>query len=99
MRMEIKDSALKWGITADEIITVIAFPILRVTLAPRIPGTQPVLHIGPAADNEPYLEVIVDIAPDVPVAFHAMVLRRKLATQLHLSKYIDNINFGPQRGA
>lgn len=42
--------------------------------------------------------VIVDTASDVHVAFHAMVLRRKLATQLELVQLVE-INYGPQRGA
>lgn len=97
-RVEIKPSALKWGVSESEIAAVVAYPMLRVTLAARMAGALPVLHIGPASENEPYLEVIVDLAPTVPVAFHAMVLRRRLATSLGLDQLID-INYGPQKGA
>jgi hypothetical protein len=72
--------------------------VLRVVLEPRFSGTQPVLFVGAVTPNEPHLEVIADVAADVYVAFHTMVLRRKLANDLELDELIT-INYGTQRGA
>ena len=77
MRIEIRGSATEHGITPDEIRAVLTFPALRLTLAPRQPNSKPMLHIGPVAPNEPWIEVIADLAiPDVAEVFHAMMLRR-----------------------
>jgi len=77
MRIEIRGSATEHGITPDEIRAVVTFPALRLTLAPRRPNSTPVLYVGPAAPNEPWIEVIADMAiPEVAEVFHAMMLRR-----------------------
>ena len=65
------------GITPDEVRAVVTFPTLRLTLAPRRPNSAPMLYVGPAAPNEPWIEVIADMAiPEVAEVFHAMMLRR-----------------------
>ena len=77
MRIEIRGSATEHGITPDEIRAVLTFPALRLTLAPRQPNSTPMLYIGPVAHNEPWIEVIADLAiPEVAEVFHAMMLRR-----------------------
>lgn len=77
VRIEFRGSATEHGITPGEIRAVLTFPALRLTLAPRRPNSTPVLHIGSAAPNEPWIEVIADMAiPEVAEVFHAMMLRR-----------------------
>jgi hypothetical protein len=56
----IRPSARAHLITDDEIRAVIAYPALRVGLAARRVNTAPVLFIGPAAENQPWLEVIAE---------------------------------------
>ncbi|WP_336819872.1 hypothetical protein [Gordonia sp. MMO-8] len=73
--MEFKQSAHRHGITVTEIEIVVAYPLVRVALAARQADALPVLHIGAAGENEPHIEVIIDVAPVVPVVFHAMMLR------------------------
>lgn len=93
----IRPSARAHLITDEEVRAVIAYPALRVGLAPRRPNTAPVLFIGPAANNQPWIEVIVDlIDPDVAEVFHAMVLRSGLITRLGLDSLVDP-DYGPQR--
>ena len=76
---------------------MIAYPALRVGLAPRRVNTAPVLFIGPAADNQPWLEVIADlIDPNVAEVFHAMMLRSGLIARLGLDSLVDP-DYGPQR--
>lgn len=77
MRIDIRASATAHGVTPDEIRAVVTFPALRLALAPRRPDSTPMLYVGPAAPNEPWIEVIVDMAiPEVAEVFHAMMLRR-----------------------
>lgn len=93
----IRPSARAHLITDEEIKTVIAYPALRVGLAPRRANTAPVLFIGPAADNQPWIEVIADLAdPNVAEVFHAMMLRSGLITLLSLDALVDP-DYGPQR--
>lgn len=97
MRITTKPSAYRHGVTDAEIRTVISYPGLRVAVAPRIPGSVPVLHVGAGAENEPDLEVIADMVdPAVAVVFHAMRLRPALVAALGLTDYIEP-NYGPQR--
>lgn len=84
MRIEIWGSATEHGITPDEIRAVVTFPALRLTLAPRRPNSTPMLYIGPSAANEPWIEVIADMAiPDIAEVFHAMMLRRSTFSVAH----------------
>ena len=97
MEIAIRPSAHAHLIADEEIRAVIAYPALRVGLAPRRANTAPVLFIGPAADNQPWLEVIADlIDPNVAEIFHAMMLRSDLITRLGLDSMVDP-DYGPQR--
>ena len=97
MEIVIRPSARVHLITDEEARAVIAYPALRVGLAPRRPNTAPVLFIGPAADNQPWIEVIADlIDPDVAEVFHAMMLRSGLITSLGIDTLVDP-DYGPQR--
>lgn len=97
MRIDIIPSAKQHGITHDEIRAVVSYPALRIALAPRIPNTTPVLHIGPAAANEPWIEVIADnVTPTELIIFHAMMLRPTLIASLQLDSMIVP-EYGPQR--
>ena len=99
LRVEIviRSSARTHHITDEEARAVIAYPALRVALTPRRPDTAPVLFIGPAADNQPWIEVIADlIDPNVAEVFHAMMLRSGLMTRLGLDALADP-DYGPQR--
>ena len=98
VRIVIRPSAKAHLITGLEIRAVVSYPALRISLAPRHPGTVPVLFTGPAADNRPWIEVIADLA-DATVAevFHAMMLRPNLVASLGLDALIDP-DYGPQRG-
>ncbi|MGB8504150.1 hypothetical protein [Mycobacterium sp.] len=81
----------------EEIRAVIAYPTLRVGLAARRVDTAPVLFIGPAADNQPWIEVIADlIDPSVAEVFHAMMLRSNLIARLGLDSLVGP-DYGPQR--
>jgi hypothetical protein len=90
----IRSSARAHLITDEEARAVIAYPALRVGLAPRRANTTPVLFLGPAADNQPWIEVIAD--PNVAEVFHAMMLRSGLITRLGLDSLVDP-DYGPQR--
>lgn len=60
-------------------------------------NTAPVLSIGPATDNQPWIEVIADVTdPNVAEVFHAMMLRSSLITSLGLDALADP-EYGPQR--
>ncbi|MDM3973785.1 hypothetical protein QRB36_06360 [Mycobacterium marseillense] len=97
MEIAIRPSARAHLITDDEMRAVIAYPALRVGLRPRRANTAPVLFLGPAADNEPWLEVIADLNnPDIAEVFHAMMLRSSLITSLGLAQLVDP-EYGPQR--
>ncbi len=94
LRVEIviRSSARAHLITDEEAKTVIAYPVLRVGLAPpRRANTAPVLFIGPAADNQPWIEVIADLTdpPNVAEVFHAMMLRSSLIARLGLDALVD----------
>ena len=55
------------------------------------------LFTGPAAANQPWIEVIADITdPNVAEVFHAMMLRSGLITRLGLDSLVDP-DYGPQR--
>lgn len=89
MRIKTTPSAAGHGITDAEIRAVISFPALRLGLVARHPNALPVLFIGPAAENQPWMEVIADLAdPDVAVAFHAMMLRTALVASLGIEELI-----------
>jgi hypothetical protein len=97
VRIEIKPSALAHLITKAEIRAVIDYPALRLPIAPRRTGAKPVLFIGPAADNEPWIEVIADLADaDVAEVFHAMMLRPNLIESLGLAPFVHP-EYAPQR--
>ena len=97
MEIAIRPSARAHLITDGEARAVIAYPVLRVWLAPRRANTAPVLFIGPAADNQPWIEVIADlIDPNVAEVFHAMMLRSGLIARLGLDSLVDP-DYGPQR--
>lgn len=97
VRIEIRPSALDHLISEDEIRTVVSFPVLRVIIAARREGAAPVLFIGPAADSQPWIEVIADLAETaVAEVFHAMMLRPGLVASLGLDEFIDP-DYGPQR--
>ncbi|AXH50499.1 RelE-like toxin [Gordonia phage Ruthy] len=98
MRIEIKTSAGDHGITNSEIRTVISYPALQVPLVARRPGAELMLFAAPAAANEPYIEVIADLADTgVAIVFHAMMLRRQLVVSLGLAALLPTDIFGPQR--
>ena len=61
VEIAIRPSARAHLIADDEIRAVIAYPALCVGLAARRVNTAPVLFIGPAADNQPWIEVIADL--------------------------------------
>jgi hypothetical protein len=97
MRIEIGPSALEHLITEPEIRAVVSYPALRLNIAPRRPGAVPVLFMGPAADNQPWIEVIADlIDADTSEVFHAMMLRPSLIASLGLDSLIDP-EYAPQR--
>ncbi|MCF3937071.1 MULTISPECIES: hypothetical protein [Gordonia] len=97
MRIEITPSARQHGIADDEIRAVVEYPALRVVLTARRVGTRPVLHIGPAVERGPFIEVIVDIVdPVIAVAFHAMMLRKSLVTNLGIEHLVVP-SYGTQR--
>lgn len=74
-----------------------AYPALRVGLTARRVNTAPVLFIGPATDNQPWIEVIADLTdPNVAEVFHTMMLRSGLITRLGLDSLVDP-DYGPQR--
>ena len=84
MRIVILGSALRHGITEDEIRSVIEYPIWTARVVPRIPDTEPRLYIGRRADAEPPIEVLADTSSTDRVVFHAMMLR--LSTLAELDK-------------
>jgi hypothetical protein len=93
----IRSSARAHLIVDEETRAVITYPVLRVGLAPRRANTTPVLFIGPAADNQPWIEVIADLLdPEVAEVFHAMMLRPGLVARLGLDALVDP-DYGPQR--
>ncbi|AKK27334.1 hypothetical protein [Mycobacterium sp. EPa45] len=97
MRIDIEPSARDHLITDAEIRAVITYPELRLGLVARRPNADLTLYVGRADDNQPHIEVIADrIAPEHLVAFHAMMLRRKLVAQLRLDAYLTP-DFAPQR--
>jgi hypothetical protein len=97
VRIAIRPSALEHLITKAEILAVVGFPALRVSLAARRLGTAPVLFTGPPTDNEPWIEVIADLVDaDVMEVFHAMMLRPSLVASLGLDILIDP-DYAPQR--
>jgi hypothetical protein len=97
VEITIRPSACVHLVTDDEIRAVIAYPALRVGLVARRVNTAPVLFIGPAADNEPWLEVIADLVdPSIAEVFHAMMLRSSLIARLGLDSLVDP-DYGPQR--
>ena len=90
MQIKVIPSARAHGITDDEIRAVVSFYVVRVSLTPRVVGAQPFLYIAPAADDEPWIEVIADLNnPAVAVVFHAMMLRPTVVANLDLDKLID----------
>ncbi|AON97332.1 hypothetical protein BIZ71_gp39 [Gordonia phage Hedwig] len=98
MRIETTTSARAHGINDAEIRTVVSYPALQVPIAARRAGAAPVLFIGPAGANEPYIEVIADLADaSVAVVFHAMMLRRQLVASLGLAAMLPSDIYGPQR--
>jgi hypothetical protein len=97
VEIAIRPSARAHLIADEEIRAVIAYPALRVGLAARRVNTAPMLFIGPAADNQPWLEVIADlIDPSVAEVFHAMMLRSSLIARLGLDSLVDP-DYSPQR--
>jgi hypothetical protein len=97
VEIAIRPSARAHLITDEEMRAVIAYPALRVGLAPRRANTTPVLFLGPAVANQPWLEVIADlIDPNIAEVFHAMMLRSGLITSLGLDPLVDP-EYGPQR--
>lgn len=99
MRIDILLSAKRHGITTAEIRSAIHYPALRVTLKPRRTDidTQPVLHIGRGAEDQPHIEVIADlIDPEGAVVFHAMMLRPSVVESLGLGVYFSP-EYGHQR--
>lgn len=76
---------------------MVSYPALRFSLAPRRAESVPVLFTGPAAPNQPFIEVIADLADSTQAdVFHAMMLRRNLVEALGLDQFI-NPEYGPQR--
>lgn len=97
MRIEILDSARRHGITDGEIRAVVTYPEYRTPIAPRLPGSRPVLSIGSAGANEPHIEVIHDaVTSDLAVVFHAMMLRPVTALQSGATSHLTP-NYSPQR--
>lgn len=93
----VKASAYEHGIEEWEIRQVVAYPALRARLVARKPGARPTLYIGPAAVNEPFIEVIADHAEAQVVVFHAMMLRRQLTRTIGIEGLIDPRWLGRQR--
>jgi hypothetical protein len=97
VEIAIRPSARAHLVADEEIRSVIAYPALRVGLTARRVNTAPTLFIGPAADSQPWIEVIADLI-DAGVAdvFHAMMLRPGLIARLGLDSLVDP-DYGPQR--
>ena len=98
MRITILESARDHRITGDEIRAVL-FTGLVFAITARKPGATLFLFIGPAATNQPWIEVIADFADPTDVeVFHAMMLRRSTVTALgpHLAATIRP-DYGRQR--
>ncbi|ORA76024.1 hypothetical protein BST25_03350 [Mycobacterium heidelbergense] len=97
VRIEIRPSAKDHLITEAEIRAVISFPALSLEVDPRIPNAVPVLFIGPAVVNEPWIEVIADFRnPEVADVFHAMMLRPSVVASYELNEFIGP-EYAPQR--
>lgn len=60
MRIEIKPSARVYLVTDAEILAVTGFPSLRIWLAARHEGAQPILLVGPAEANQPSCSLGMD---------------------------------------
>jgi hypothetical protein len=91
--MRIRPSALAHLVTKAEIRAVVSY----LALKPRIPGSVPVLFIGPPADKQPWIEVIADLANTAAMhVFHAMMLRPSLVASLGLDRLIEP-KYAPQR--
>ncbi|MGH3644393.1 MAG: hypothetical protein ACRDUX_35870 [Mycobacterium sp.] len=79
-----------------EATAVIAHPRTALGLLP-VERTRRRCFIGPAADNQSWIEVIADlIDPNVAEVFHALMLRSGLITRLGLDSLVDP-EYGPQR--
>ena len=53
--------------------------------------------MGPASDNQPWIEVIADLVdPQVAEVFHAMMLRPGVVARLGIDTLVDP-DYGPQR--
>ncbi|QKT05847.1 hypothetical protein HUN08_00515 [Gordonia sp. X0973] len=90
MRIEIRPSARRHGITDDEIRTVVEYPGLRMSVASRkSPDAHPELFIGQAAANEPYLEVAAEVIDRTTEVFHATMLRQSTVTSTGIAEYLD----------
>ncbi|MFE3618380.1 hypothetical protein [Streptomyces anulatus] len=96
MQITILASATKHGIDAAEITAIMTYPILRVAIRARRDDAALVLHIGALADSEPHIEVIADVAPPIPVVFHAMMLRPSLVAQIGIGHLFEP-NYAHQR--
>ncbi len=98
MRIEITTSARQHGITGDEIRAVLTYFALRISVPAKREGAVLFLHIGPATDNSPYLEVLADFADEnTAVVFHAMMLRPSLVNSLGIGELLGGISYAPQR--
>ncbi|MBB5168256.1 hypothetical protein [Mycobacterium sp. AZCC_0083] len=92
-----RSSARAHLIVDEEARAVIAYPALRVGLAPRRANTAPVLFIGPGrrqptvdrGHRRPHRPHVVEV-------FHATMLRSGLITRLGLDSSVDR-DYGPQR--
>ena len=85
VRITILDAALWHSVEPEEIRAVVEYPLDRTPLNPRLPGTRPWLYIGKFDENEPPIEVMVDLADtDEIVVFHAMMLRLSTAVAVGL---------------
>ncbi|MCH9761759.1 MAG: hypothetical protein K0U75_14075 [Actinomycetia bacterium] len=97
MRIRIRGSAREHGITDAEIRAVVSFRALTAPLAARKPGAQPQFYTGPANPNEPWIEIIADLAEaDVVDVFHAMMLRPSVFAAVGLVG-LATPTYGPQR--
>ena len=71
---------------------------LAITITARKPGTRPVLYIGPTAINQPWIEVIADLADSTAaVVFHAMMLRPSTVAALGPLADLINPEYARQR--
>ena len=89
MGVKIYASALKHGITPEEIRCVITYPLVMVPVVSRVfTDARPALYVGRFNENEPLIEVIAETSGGTTAIFHAMLLRTATVQHIGLEAYI-----------